>query len=160
MILLPLDSSHRDESNECKIIPIGAIFAKLAIFAKFQIGSGWVKLSDPTRYFGSVRVGYPDHGSKFGALVFIESEPFSWLSIGSLKLTNSAFIALYTDITVSLGTVLTNDSTIVFKTNWKTSLIIRFLSSWGFFISGFFLLDASFFFLNHNIYESRYQNYH
>src|ERR1043165_213942 len=71
--------------------------------------------------------------------VFIEGEPFSWLSIGSLKLTNSAFIALYTDIT-------TNDSTIVFKTNWKTSLTIRFLSSWGFFISGFFLLDASFFF--------------
>src|SRR5207253_5608463 len=55
--------------------------------------------------------------------------------------------------TVSLGTALTNDSTIVFKTNWKTSLIMRFLSSWNFFISGFFLLDASFFFSNHNIYE-------
>src|SRR5204862_4662825 len=78
--------------------------------------------------------------------VFIEGEPFSWLRIGSLNLTNSAFIALYTNITVSLGTALTNDSTIVFKTNWKTSLIIQFLSSWGFFISSFFLLDASFFF--------------
>src|SRR2546421_12114759 len=54
--------------------------------------------------------------------VFIEGEPFSWLSIGSLNLTNSAFIALYMDYmdtTVSLGTALTNDSTIVFKTNWK-----------------------------------------
>src|ERR1051325_6893809 len=69
MIYSSLDSSHRDESNECKIVPIGAIFAELAIFAKFQVGSGRVKLSDPTRYFGSVRVGYPDHGSKFGALV-------------------------------------------------------------------------------------------
>src|SRR5205085_8954011 len=49
--------------------------------------------------------------------VFIEGEPFSWLSIGSLNLTNSAFIALYMDTTVSLGTALTNDSTIVFKTN-------------------------------------------
>src|SRR3989440_10263116 len=78
--------------------------------------------------------------------VFIEREPFSWLSIGSLNLTNSAFIALYMDITVSLGTALTNDFSIVFKTNWKISLIMRFLSSWGFFISGFFLLDASFFF--------------
>src|ERR1043166_7063512 len=92
--------------------------------------------------------------------VFIERKPFSWLSIGSLNLTNSAFIALYTDITVSLGTALTNDSTIIFKTNWKISLIMRFLSSWDFFISGFFLLDASFFFSNHNIYESRYQNHH
>src|SRR5205085_10437001 len=77
--------------------------------------------------------------------VFIEGEPFSWLSIGSLKLTNSAFIALYIDITVSLEIALTNDLTIVFKTNWKT-LIMRFLSSWSFFISSFFLLDASFFF--------------
>src|ERR1044072_2463207 len=78
--------------------------------------------------------------------VIFRSSTFSWLSIGFLKLTNSAFIALYTDITVSLETVLTNDSTIVFKTNWKTSLTIRFLLSWGFFISGFFLLNASFFF--------------
>ena len=76
MIYSSLDSSHWDESNDSKIIPIGAIFAEIAIFAKIiaifakisgQIGSG--QLSDPTRYFGSVRVGYPDHGSKFGALV-------------------------------------------------------------------------------------------
>src|SRR6185369_8029239 len=67
MIYSSLDSSHRDESNDSKIIPIGVIFAEIAIFAKFQVGSG--QLSDPTRYFGSVRVGYPDHGSKFGALI-------------------------------------------------------------------------------------------
>ena len=54
MIYSSLDSSHRDESNDSKIIPIGAIFAEIAIFAKFRVGSG--------------RVGYPDHGSKFGAL--------------------------------------------------------------------------------------------
>ena len=66
MIYSSLDSSHRDESNDSKIIPIGVIFAEIAIFAKFRVGSG--QLSDPTRYFGSVRVGYPDHGSKFGAL--------------------------------------------------------------------------------------------
>src|ERR1041385_3774273 len=71
MIYSSLDPSHRDESNECKIMPIGAIFAKLAIFAKFRVGSDRVKLSDPTRYFGSVRVGYPDHGSKFGALIIL-----------------------------------------------------------------------------------------
>src|SRR6185295_11836977 len=69
MIYSSLDSSHRDESNDSKIIPIGAIFAEIAIFAKFRVGSG--QLSDPTRYFGSVRVGYPDHGSKFGALISV-----------------------------------------------------------------------------------------
>ena len=74
MIYSSLDSSHRDESNDSKIIPIRAIFAEIAIFAKFRVGSG--QLSDPTRYFGSVRVGYPDHGSKFGALVDIDGK---WL---------------------------------------------------------------------------------
>ena len=75
MIYGSLDSSHRDESNDSKIIPIGAIFVEIAFFVKFRVGSGRVgsgQLSDPTRYFGSVRVGYPDHGSKFGALVLTE----------------------------------------------------------------------------------------
>ena len=75
MILLSLDSSHRDESNDSKIIQIGAIFVELAIFAKIsgQIGSG--QLSDPTRIFGSGQVGsghgsqVTGHGSKFGALL-------------------------------------------------------------------------------------------
>ena len=42
MIYSSLDSSHRDESNDSKIIPIGAIFVKIAIFAKFQVGLGRV----------------------------------------------------------------------------------------------------------------------
>ena len=42
MIYSSLDSSHRDESNDSKIIPIGAIFAEIAIFAKFRVGSGRV----------------------------------------------------------------------------------------------------------------------
>ena len=68
MIYSSLNSPHRDESNGSKTIPIGAIFVEIAIFAKFRVGSDRVKLSDPTRYFRSVRVGYPDHGSKFRAL--------------------------------------------------------------------------------------------
>ena len=64
MFYSSLDSSHRDESNDSKIIQIGAIFVEIAIFAKIiaifakisgQIGSG--QLSDPTRIFGSGRVG-------------------------------------------------------------------------------------------------------
>ena len=42
MIYNSLDSSRQDESNDSKIIPIGAIFAEIAIFAKFQVGSGRV----------------------------------------------------------------------------------------------------------------------
>ena len=64
MILLSLDSSHRDESNDSKIIQIGVIFVEIEIFAKIiaifakisgQIGSG--QLSDLTRIFGLGWVG-------------------------------------------------------------------------------------------------------
>jgi hypothetical protein len=42
MIYGSLDSSHRDESNDSKIIPIGAIFVEIAFFVKFRVGSGRV----------------------------------------------------------------------------------------------------------------------
>src|ERR1700716_874428 len=42
MFYSSLDSSHRDESNDSKIISIGAIFGEIAIFAKFRVGSGRV----------------------------------------------------------------------------------------------------------------------
>ena len=57
MILLSLDSSHHDESNGSKTIPIGAIFVEIALSNNF------------CKNFGSGRVGYPNHRVKFGALV-------------------------------------------------------------------------------------------
>ena len=89
MIYSSLDSSHRDESNDSKIIQIEAIFVEIAIFAKIiaifakisgQIGSG--QLSDPTRYFRSVQVRYPDHGSKFGALIILSTRLYNYIEIG------------------------------------------------------------------------------
>src|SRR5947207_12349127 len=62
MIYSSLDSSRQDESNDSKIIPIGAIFAEIAIFAKFQVGSGWVNCLTRPEFSG--RVGYPNLGSK------------------------------------------------------------------------------------------------
>src|SRR6185295_8588054 len=56
MIYSSLDSSHRDESNDSKIIPIGAIFVEIAIFAKFRVGSGQVNCltrPDISGQFGS-----------------------------------------------------------------------------------------------------------
>src|ERR1051325_9486731 len=49
--------------------------------------------------------------------VFTEGEPFRLPSIGSLRLINSAFIALKTVMIVSLGTALIKDSTIAFRTS-------------------------------------------
>ena len=66
MIYSSLDSSRRDESNGSKIIPIRAIFVEIAIFQKFQVRSGRVNCI--TRPDISGRVGYPNLGSKFGAL--------------------------------------------------------------------------------------------
>ena len=51
MIYSSLDSSHRDESNDSKIIPIGAIFAEIAIFAKFRVGLGRVKIRSSIHNF-------------------------------------------------------------------------------------------------------------
>src|SRR2546429_1313966 len=55
-ILLSLDSSHHDESNGSKIIPIRAIFVEIALSNNF------------CKNFGLGRVGYPNHRVKFGAL--------------------------------------------------------------------------------------------
>ena len=85
MFYSSLDSSHRDESNDSKIIQIGVIFVEIAIFAKIiaifakiiaifakisgQIGSG--QLSDPTR---------TGHRSKFGALAKAEFSIWKFLN--------------------------------------------------------------------------------
>src|SRR5437773_7118904 len=68
MIYSSLDSSRQDESNDSTIIPIGAIFAKITIFAKFQIGSGRVNCLTRPEFSGWVRSGTRISGQKCGAL--------------------------------------------------------------------------------------------
>src|SRR5437773_10123698 len=68
MILLSLDSSRHDESNDSKIIPIGAIFAEITIFAKFQVGSGRVNCLTRPEFSGQVGSGTQISGQKCGAL--------------------------------------------------------------------------------------------
>src|SRR5947207_12102642 len=71
MIYSSLDSSRQDESNDSKIIPIGAIFAELAIFAKFQVGSDRVNCLIRPEFSGRVGLGTRISGQKCGALVRI-----------------------------------------------------------------------------------------
>ena len=71
MIYSSLDSSRQDESNDSKIIPIGAIFAEIAIFAKFQVGSGRVNCLTRPEFSG--RVGYPNLGSKMRSSILVNS---------------------------------------------------------------------------------------
>src|SRR5437588_9706126 len=71
MIYSSLDSSRQDESNDSKFIPIGAIFAEIAIFAKFQVGSGRVNCLTRPKFSGRVRSGTRISGQKCGALVVI-----------------------------------------------------------------------------------------
>src|SRR2546430_8985648 len=68
MIYSTLDSSRQDESNDSKIIPIGAIFAEIAIFAKFQVGSGRVNCLTRPEFSGRVGSGTRISGQKCGAL--------------------------------------------------------------------------------------------
>src|SRR5437868_3594812 len=49
MIYSSLDSSHQDESNDSKIIPIRAIFAEIAILQNF--GSGQVRSSQNSEFY-------------------------------------------------------------------------------------------------------------
>ena len=69
MIYSSLDSSRQDESNDSKIIPIGAIFAEIAIFAKFQVRSGRINCLTRPEFSGQVRSGTRISGQKCGALV-------------------------------------------------------------------------------------------
>src|SRR2546421_6386542 len=68
MIYSSLDSSRQDESNDSKIIPIGAIFAEITIFAKFQVGSGRVNCLTRPEFSGRVGSGTRISGQKCGAL--------------------------------------------------------------------------------------------
>src|SRR2546423_4933706 len=68
MIYSSLDSSRQDESNDSKIIPIRAIFAEIAIFAKFQVGSGQVNCLTRPEFSGQVGSGTRISGQKCGAL--------------------------------------------------------------------------------------------
>src|SRR5438270_4381135 len=68
MIYSSLDSSCQDESNDSKIIPIGAIFAEIAIFAKFQVGSGRVNCLTRPEFSGRVGSGTRISGQKCEAL--------------------------------------------------------------------------------------------
>src|SRR5437762_13073859 len=72
MIYSSLDSSRRDESNDSKIIPIGAIFAEIAIFAKFQVGSGRVNCLTRPEFSSRVGLGTRISGQKCGALHTIQ----------------------------------------------------------------------------------------
>src|SRR5207248_9018264 len=67
-----LDSSYQDESNDGKIIPIGAIFAEIAIFAKFQVGSDRVNCLTRPEFSGRVGSGTRISGKKCGALILPE----------------------------------------------------------------------------------------
>ena len=58
MFYSSLDSSHRDESNDSKLILIGEIIAEIAIFAKFQIGSGRVMGQTGLEFDKSVNLQY------------------------------------------------------------------------------------------------------
>src|SRR2546421_12484085 len=69
MIYSSLDSSRQDESNDSKIIPIGAIFAEIAIFAKFQVGSDRVNCLTRPEFSGRVGSGTRISGQKCGALI-------------------------------------------------------------------------------------------
>jgi len=69
MIYSSLDSSRQDESNDSKIIPIGAIFAEIAIFAKFQVGSDRVNCLTRPEFSGRVGSGTRISGQKCEALV-------------------------------------------------------------------------------------------
>src|SRR5256886_16704624 len=68
MIYSTLDSSRQDESNDSKIIPIGAIFAEIAIFAKFHVGSSQVNCLTRPEFSGRVGSGTRISGQKCGAL--------------------------------------------------------------------------------------------
>src|SRR2546421_3915549 len=68
MIYSSLDLSRQDESNDSKIIQIGAIFAEIAIFAKFQVGSGRVNCLTRPEFSGRVGSGTRISGQKCGAL--------------------------------------------------------------------------------------------
>ena len=69
MIYSSLDSSHQDESNDSKIIQIGAIFVKIAIFQKFRVGSGRVNCITRPDISGRVGSGTRISGQKCGALL-------------------------------------------------------------------------------------------
>src|SRR5881396_3174938 len=69
MIYSSLDSSRQDESNDSKIIPIGAIFAEIAIFAKFQVGSGRGNCLTRPEFSGRVRSGTRISGQKCRAIM-------------------------------------------------------------------------------------------
>ena len=73
MIYSSLDSTRQDESNDSKIIQIGAIFAEIAIFAKFQVGLvGLTVWPDPNFRVGSCRV--MGHGSRVKIQSSIQEE--------------------------------------------------------------------------------------
>ena len=76
MIYSSMDSSRQDESNDSKIIPIGAIFAEIAIFAKFQVGSGQVNCLTRPEFSGRVGSGTRISGQKCGALTIIVNYNF------------------------------------------------------------------------------------
>src|SRR5436190_17868866 len=59
---------YQDESNDSKIIPIGAIFVEIAIFAKFQVGLGRVNCLTRPEFSGRVGSGTRISGQKCGAL--------------------------------------------------------------------------------------------
>src|SRR5437763_6622184 len=92
MIYSSLDSSRQDESNDSKIIPIGAIFAEIAIFTKFQVGSGRVNCLTRPEFSGRVGSGTRISGQRCGAL-FLSS-----FCLNLLALTPPEGVNYFTEI--------------------------------------------------------------
>src|SRR5437868_5852659 len=70
-VILEYLDKYRSNRNS-KIIPIGAIFAEIAIFAKFQVGSGRVNCLTRPEFSGRVGSGTRISGQKCGALAWEE----------------------------------------------------------------------------------------
>src|ERR1041385_6305591 len=89
MIYSSLDSSRQDKSNGGKIIQIGVIFVKIAIFQKFQVRSDRVNCITRPDISGRVGSGTRISGQKCGALLLTASNigkyPKSCLASGLLR---------------------------------------------------------------------------